>query len=164
MEIQLVLGPNGSGKSIYAEELAVKSGGSRVYLATMVPQTPENKQRIEKHRIQRQDKGFMTIEKDWKIQEIPVNGETVVLLEDVSNLLSNGIFMHGADAKQTLEEILELAGRCKKVIAVSISGLSKEGYEEETRYYIEQLNWLNHRLKECASETVVMKNGTAESI
>ena len=61
MEIQLILGPNNSGKSKYAEEVAVAGGDKLIYLATMIPQNENNWKKIEKHRIQRQDKGFQTI-------------------------------------------------------------------------------------------------------
>jgi len=156
MEIQLICGPNNSGKSIYAEEVAVQSGRKLVYLATMIPQTEENNKRIEKHRIQRQDKGFQTIEKGWNIGEIDVDQETVVLLEDASNLVANGIFMHGETAQKALDDILKLANKCKKLIVVSISGLSAAGYDTETVNYIEQLNWLNEKLEEKASVVIDM--------
>ena len=156
MEIQLICGPNNSGKSLYAEDVAVRSGKKLIYLATMIPQTEENNKRIEKHRIQRQDKGFHTIEKGWNIGEIDVDQDTVVLLEDVSNLVANGIFMHGETSEKALEDILKLAERCKKLIIVSISGLSAAGYDNETVNYIEQLNWLNEKIKEKASVVIDM--------
>ena len=113
MEIQLVLGANSSGKSKYAEELAVAAGPGRVYLATMVPQNEENHQRIEKHRIQRKDKDFRTVEEPWHIDKISVDADAVILLEDASNLLANGMFTHGATVENALEKILTLANRCK---------------------------------------------------
>ena len=62
MDIQLILGPNNSGKSLYAENLAVQNNNNPlIYLATMVPQTNENLQRIKKHISQRSGKGFQTI-------------------------------------------------------------------------------------------------------
>lgn len=161
MEIQLVLGANSSGKSEYAEQLAVKSGEPRIYLATMMPQTEENYKRIEKHRMQRKDRGFTTIEEPWNLKDIEIPKDSVVLLEDVSNLLANGIFVYVANAQQALAEILNLAKRCRKLIIVSISGLSPEGYVEETRDYINQLNWLNDRLIYYSSEAVEMKDGIA---
>lgn len=156
MEIQLILGPNSSGKSKYAEDVAVVSGEKLVYLATMIPQTEDNQKRIEKHRIQRQDKGFQTIEEGWNIGELEVDPDTVVLLEDASNLVANGIFMHGADADVALQGILYLAERCKKMIIVSIGGLSAEGYDAETTHYIDELNWLNDKLAEVADTVVEM--------
>lgn len=164
MEIHLIYGPNSSGKSEYAERLAVKSGGPRIYLATMMPQTEENYQRIEKHRNQRKYRGFTTIEEPWNIKNIAVDRDAVVLLEDVSNLLANGIFQHGANAQQTLEEILYLAKRCRILIVVSISGLSATGYDEETQRYINQLNWLNDRLLQYASVAVEMQNGVERNV
>lgn len=156
MEIQLIYGPNSSGKSKYAEEVAVSAGNKLIYLATMVPQNEENLQRIEKHRIQRRDKGFQTIEAGWNIDKIETDPETVILLEDASNLVANGIFMHGADAQAALDAILQLAKRCKMLIIVSIRGLCAEGYDAETANYIRQLNWLNEKLEEVADKVVEM--------
>ena len=156
MEIQLIYGPNDSGKSKYAEDVAVRSGKKLIYLATMIPQNEENYNRIEKHRIQRQDKGFQTIEMGWNIGEIAVDQDTVVLLEDASNLVANGIFMYGENAQKAMEDIWKLAKKCKKLIVVSISGLSSAGYDEETEDYIEQLNWLNEKLEEKAAVVVEM--------
>lgn len=161
MEIQLIYGPNNSGKSKYAEDVAVAGGKKLVYLATMVPQNEENHKRIEKHRIQRQDKGFQTIEAGWNIGELEVESDAVILLEDASNLVANGIFMHGADAEKAYQDILTLAGKCKKLIIVSIGGLSAEGYDEETTHYIEQLNWLNEKLEKVADVVVEMSQDIA---
>ena len=41
---------------------------------------------------------------------------------------------------QVLEDILALSRRCGTLIAVTISGLSEEGYEGETAGYIRALN------------------------
>ncbi len=160
MDLKVILGPNGSGKSLYAEDLAVRSGDQRLYIATMVPQNQENRQRIEKHRRQRSGKGFITIEEPLCMSCIPVSGDSVVLLEDVSNLVANRIF--GAQPgtyRPVLEDILTLAGRCKTLVAVSISGMDAEEYDGETAEYIRTLNELNARLIRHASMAVEMKDG-----
>lgn len=152
MEIQLILGPNNSGKSLYAENLAVENTDSPlIYLATMVPQTDENYERIEKHKKQRSGKGFSTIEEPWNIQNLPIPADSVVLLEDASNLLANGIFQYQADAGQCFQRILTLAEHCKKLIIVSIGGLAAGNYDAETDYYINQLNLLNEMLEKASS-------------
>lgn len=152
MDIQLILGPNNSGKSLYAENLAVQNANSPlIYLATMVPQTEDNHKRIEKHIRQRHGKGFATIEEPWDIHEIDIPSDSVVLLEDASNLLANGIFMHGSDAKVSFERIISLADRCQKLIIVSIAGLTGGNYDAETDNYISQLNLLNEMLEEVSS-------------
>lgn len=163
MDIRLILGPNDSGKSLYAENLAVQSGDRRIYLATMIPHNEENLRRIKKHRIQRQNKGFSTIESGWNIHKINVDEDSVVLLEDASNLLANGIFDHGANASQALDQILQLACRCKTLIIVTISGLTADGYDKETEHYIHELNHLNEQLLGISGVAVELENGIAKS-
>jgi len=161
MDLKVILGPNGSGKSLYAEDLAVSCEGQRLYVATMVPQNQENHRRIEKHRIQRRGKGFITIEEPLCMSCIPVAKDSVVLLEDASNLVANRIFgTHPGTYKPVLEDILTLAGRCKTLIAVSISGMKAEEYDGETADYIRSLNELNANLIRHASLAVEMRDGT----
>lgn len=153
MDIQLILGPNNSGKSLYAENLAIQNIGSPlIYLATMIPQTEENKQRIKKHIQQRDGKGFLTIEEPWNIHTLDIPHDSVVLLEDASNLLANGIFVHHSNAIECLKRIKLLANNCKKLIIVSIGGLEEGNFDEETNNYISQLNLLNQSLTEIASD------------
>lgn len=159
MKIILVLGENDSGKSLFAEKLSVEEGQIRYYLATMMPHTEENYHRIEKHRRQRQDKGFHTIEVPWEIDEPELEKETVVLLEDVSNLLANGCFSFHEDGRTALKKIITLAEKCKTLIIVSIAGLTEQEYEGETALYIRELNWINEQLTEMADTVYYMKNG-----
>ena len=160
MDIKVILGPNGSGKSLYAEDLAVSCEGQRLYIATMVPQNQENRRRIEKHRLQRRGKGFITIEEPLCMSCIPVSGDSVILLEDVSNLVANRIFgKYPGTFRPVLEDILALAERCRTLIAVSISGMDPEEYEGETADYIRTLNALNEQLIARASRAVEMRDG-----
>ena len=152
MDIQLILGPNNSGKSLYAENLAVQNNNNPlIYLATMVPQTNENLQRIKKHISQRSGKGFQTIEEPWNIHTLDVPSNAVVLLEDASNLLANGIFIHKSNETECFERILLLAEHCKKLIIVSIDGLTEGFFDTETNNYIHQLNHLNELLVHVSS-------------
>lgn len=153
MDIQLILGPNNSGKSLYAENLATQNINSPlIYLATMIPQTEENNQRIKKHIQQRAGKGFQTIEESWNIHTLQLPKDAVVLLEDASNLLANGIFNHQSNAAECLERIKLLANSCQKLIIVSIAGLTEGNFDEETNHYISQLNLLNQLLAQIASD------------
>ena len=152
MDIQLIIGPNNSGKSLFAEDLAVQNTDSPlIYLATMGPQNEENDRRIEKHKRQRDGKGFTTIEEPWNIHEIEISADSVVLLEDASNLLANGIFIHHSNADESFRRILALANRCKKLIIVSIGGMTSGEFDEETNNYIDQINHLNEMLTNSAS-------------
>lgn len=155
----LVSGPSGSGKSVFAEQLAARLPGSRYYIATMVPCTADNHRRIEKHRLQRQGLGFVTLERDRDVSLAPVEPGSTVLLEDVSNLLANALFAQGGSAGQVEEDIRGLAGRCGTFIAVTIAGLEEAGCTGETAGYIRDLNQLNRRLFQLADAAVSMKDG-----
>lgn len=158
MEIKLIIGPNSSGKSLYAENIAAEHSNSPVYIATMVPYTEENHKRIEKHIKQREDKNFTVFEVPFDVCNTDVGKEDIVLLEDVSNLLANGIFTQSKTADDTLQDIIKLAEKCKMLVAVNISGLSAEGYNGETAQYIDGINYLNKKLSEIAAEVVKMEN------
>ena len=151
MDIQLILGPNNSGKSLLAEKMVVETKNlHRIYLATMVPQTQENNQRIKKHILQREGKGFTTIEEPWNIHTLDIPKDSVILLEDASNLLANGIFIHHSNVEECYQRIITLANASQKLIIVNIDGLTEGNYDEETNNYIFQLNQLNQMLESIA--------------
>lgn len=155
----LVSGPNESGKSRFAEELVSRTAGTRYYIATMKPQTEENRRRVEKHRAQRAGLGFATLELPWGVGDAAVDPSGVVLLEDVSNLLGNLMFERGGDEENAYRQIRVLARRCALLVAVTISGLNDGDYAGETAAYISGLNALNERLFQCAAAAVELDNG-----
>ena len=157
-KLLLISGTNGSGKSRYAESFIAKTTGLRYYVATMEPQTQENQRRIRKHIAQRSGLNFITLEQPTQVGTAPVAADSVVLLEDVSNLLGNTLFSARSTMEDAWQDILALRKRCKLLVAVTISGLSSGGYDGETAAYIENLNILNRRLLDLADAAVTMKN------
>lgn len=157
----VVSGPNESGKSAFAESLMSRIPGQRYYIATMVPQTEENYRRIEKHRLQRADLGFTTLELAHGIDRAPVGAESAVLLEDASNLLANLFFETHGDEKIALAEIRELQNRCRVLTVVTISGLQAEQYTGETAEYIRGLDALNTALFRQADAAAELRDGVA---
>ena len=157
----LISGPNGSGKSAFAEKTICSIPGRRVYAATMICQTQENALQIQKHRNQRADMDFLTVEEPYSLARIPASGGDVVLLEDVSNLLANVIFDRGGRMEDVLEDILSLAGRCRALAAVTISGLRAEGYSGQTADYIRALEELNRRLLDRSDAAFELCGGKA---
>ena len=106
--LTLILGGAASGKSEYAEQLAQKEEGGRIYLATM--QSSESaRARIEKHIRRREGMGMRTVE-DPFLTRIPALSDllpaeaegsrlrpAVILLEDLPNLLANRRFSAEGD-------------------------------------------------------------------
>ncbi len=89
--LTLVIGGAASGKSEYAESQVLKLDGHRVYLATMQAYDDEGRARVAKHRRNRADKGFETVEQPVDLEKalprIPAGSN--VLLEDLTNLAAN---------------------------------------------------------------------------
>lgn len=159
MAFLLISGTNGSGKSLFAEELISKIEGKRCYIATMKPQTEDNFSRIEKHRKQREHLHFETLELSYEVAAAPVDSDSTVLLEDVSNLFANAFFEKNGTVDSVLSDILQLKQRCKNLVAVTISGLRDEGYDGETAAYINGLNQLNQHLLDLSDLAFTMENG-----
>lgn len=157
----VISGKNDSGKSLFAENLIAKHKGKLYYIATMIPKTTDNRDRIEKHKKQRENLAFTTLELPYSLSEIEVEKDSAILLEDVSNLLANNIFDKGIGSDGILEDILNLTAKCSLVVAVTISHLVSSDYDGETAMYIDSLNEINEELRNRACISVIMENGKA---
>ena len=155
----LISGENGSGKSAFAESAAAGCAGGRYYIAAMLPQSEDDRARIARHRRQRRGLGFRTLELPYRIGGARVDSGGTVLLEDVSNLLANVMFGRGGTEKDVFDDIRELLGRCRLLLAVTIAGLSPQGYEPQTAAYINALARLNAMLADIADAAVTMRGG-----
>ena len=94
--IVLVTGGSGCGKSTWAEKLVASlPNENRVYIATMRVYDDESVKRVERHRAQRADKGFRTIECEKDLASADIADSSVVLLEDLVNLMANEMFDGG---------------------------------------------------------------------
>lgn len=174
----LIIGTRGSGKSALAEDLAVQTRDPfRYYLATMQVLDDAGRQRVLRHRMQREGKGFVTIEIACDItQAIPMMEhapEATVLLECVANLVGNemhraGIGKAGSAARtpqenpgrfmqqerfvrSILEDIQTLAAHVRNLIIVTdVYEKDGEGYDDSTRQYVKLLDLVNEKLLEYA--------------
>lgn len=158
----LVTGENGSGKSAYAEKLLGQMGDTRCYIATMIPHGEEGAARVKKHLAQRAGLDFSTLELPYAVGDADVSPDAAVLLEDVSNLLANRMFARKGTAEETLADIKTLCGRCRTLVAVTISGLDAAAYEGETRGYIAALQSLNDALCDAADFVIEMHDGVPQ--
>lgn len=168
--LYLVTGASASGKSEYAENLArqchlARPAGRLFYVATMYPCDEECHARIRKHRLQRQNKGFDTVECYVEPERIAADREDVLLLECMSNLLANEMYLpkgrirergSGADAQNRsaiIEPVLQLADRAGDLIVVTNEVFSDGiAYDGETREYIRLLGQINVSLAKRAQQ------------
>ena len=193
--LHIVYGGSASGKSSYAESFAMslQGEGRLLYIATMYPYKwntteidPETMQRIERHRAVRADKGFDTVECYRHVEHIVAKRQDVLLLECMSNLLANEMYLEqdsddgglaetmsevektGVGMSETLspvskkivQALVNLSTRVQDVVIVTNDVFSDGGsltYDESTREYVKNLAEINCALaREAATVTEVV--------
>ena len=149
--IVLVTGGSGCGKSTWAEKLvAALPNENRVYIATMQVYDDESVKRVARHRMQRADKGFRTIECEKDLASADVENGSIVLLEDLVNLMANEMF-DGGDTSSIVPALHALAKKCRHLIMVT-NDVFSDGieYAESTQEYLRQLAQINSAAAEIA--------------
>ena len=167
--LYLITGGSGSGKSEYAEKVAadrfrlLEGKGQLYYVATMYPYDEESHKRIERHRRMRNGKGFVTVECFSHLEQVKAGKQDVILLECMSNLLANEMYLeqgrikgNGNEAGEQmkaaiLKPVLQLEKTAGGVVVVTNEVFS-DGmeYEEETEKYCNLLGGINRQLGESA--------------
>ena len=156
--IVLVTGGSGCGKSTWAEKLiASLPDENRVYIATMQVYDEESVRRVARHRAQRADKGFLTIECEKNLASADVPEGSIVLLEDLVNLMANEMF-DGGDVNRIVPALKILASRCRHLVMVT-NDVFSDGveYAESTQEYLRMLADINRcaaELADCVAEVV----------
>ncbi|MBU0480909.1 MAG: bifunctional adenosylcobinamide kinase/adenosylcobinamide-phosphate guanylyltransferase [Proteobacteria bacterium] len=116
-EIILITGGARSGKSRHAQQLAEKRKGKRLFVATCPVTDDEMQQRIERHRFDREDCGWQTIEETVDLQGV-LNGNReyeVVLIDCLTLWINNLLFTDAGNSlddealKERVRGILEAA-------------------------------------------------------
>ena len=159
--LTLIIGGSGSGKSAFAESLVCSLGENRIYIATMQPFDEECRARIARHRTQRKNAGFETIECYVNLSEALVPFDANVLLEDLSNLLANERYRPDGGGIEAVRRGMEtLAARCRHLTVVTNEVFSGgDDYEEETLAYLRDLAVLNRELARRADLVIEMVCG-----
>ncbi len=147
----LVTGGSGSGKSAYAEDAVLRlepRETARIYIATMFPYDWESRQRILRHQRLRKDKHFQTIECFTNLETLSLPQDCTVLLECMSNLVANEMFMEEGAKDHTLQKICDgirfLNERTRNLVIVTNEIFSEaEVHEGDTRTYLENLGTIN---------------------
>ena len=157
--IALVIGGSGSGKSAYAEKLVKQiSVNNRIYIATMRVWDQESEIRVVRHRAQRKELGFETIECPVRLDGIEIPQDATVLLEDIPNLVANEMFDENGDVSRIIPGLRKLARSCKNLVMVT-GNIFADGrdYDPETKEYIRLLSNVNAAaamLADCSVEVV----------
>jgi adenosylcobinamide kinase/adenosylcobinamide-phosphate guanylyltransferase len=170
----LLTGGARSGKSKMAQELATKTGGPVLFVATATAGDDEMRQRIKMHRQARP--------KDWKTLEVSSNlgsqiaqnsGGVKTVIIDCITLLINNIFEKCGENAKSLEvektvtvEIEELIECMKKsrvsfIIVTNEVGLGIVPGDPVSRLYRDLLGKANQMLATYVDEVFLMVAGIA---
>lgn len=155
-----IIGGSGNGKSAFAEKVAARLGGKMIYIATMPIYTEEDMKVVERHHKLRAGRGFETLERPQRIDDVPNQGETV-LLECMSTHVANVMFGDGFEdlksnpdtnyAEEIWKEIEPVFERGGNTVIVSAE-VTMDGntYDPSTNQYITTLAEVNNRLAQAA--------------
>jgi adenosylcobinamide kinase/adenosylcobinamide-phosphate guanylyltransferase len=172
----LITGGARSGKSRFAQELALQTGGSVLFVATAEAGDEEMKQRIEEHRKSRPS-DWVTIETPTCLgQQITQNiGEAQTVIIDCITLLVNNVLQqcgHFHDEeieatifkKEVMAEITELADCIERtdacfIIVTNEVGLGLVPADKVSRLYRDLLGKANQVLAQHADEVYFMVAG-----
>jgi len=158
--IILIEGKEHSGKSEYAEMLFEEIEANGYYIATMIPYGDFGKEKIEKHLKQRAHLNLITIEDPFLINEEEIPENSVVILEDISNLVANYIFEKKLGEDSIKEALNNLFSKCKKAYVVGMKNLDASDYDEETKNYIISMNNIMDYIENKAKVVIKMQDNS----
>lgn len=163
----LITGGSKNGKSRIAEQFIERYNLPRYYLATMEPIGEEAEATIARHRRQRADKGYTTIERYTDIGDIEIPKKSAVLLECMGNLCANEMFTAG-HMEPTEKILADVDALCRKVslLVIVTSQVGSDGilYPAETEQYIRALGQINAALAQRADLALEAVCGVAVSL
>ncbi len=163
--LTVITGGSASGKSAYAENLILSYGqGQRIYIATMYPYDEESQKRVARHQKMRMGKGFQTLERYTGLEDLHVPEGSHVLLECMSNLAANEMFLEEGAGENTVEAVMRgvrrLESQAARLCVVTNEIFSDcQPYDQETRQYMRYLGMINCQMAQMAESVVEVVYG-----
>ncbi len=105
----LITGGARSGKSSHALELAEALGSKRLFVATCPSIDGEMAERVKRHKIERQGRGWTTVECETELKTLfpeRVSGFDVVLLDCVTLWVNNILYDHDRLGKSIDDQLI----------------------------------------------------------
>lgn len=153
--ITFITGGVKSGKSTYALKLARERFKRKTFIATAIAEDDEMRERIRKHRAER-DESFTTIEEPTDLGGL--KGENIIL-DDITLWMGNLLYnKRESEWKNILEDFLK--GNPTDIIIVSNeTGWGNIPMESLTRKYNRLLGEANAFIASAADEVFLMVSG-----
>jgi adenosylcobinamide kinase/adenosylcobinamide-phosphate guanylyltransferase len=151
-----------SGKSRYAQELALQYSDHPVYVATARVWDEEFRQRIDRHRQER-DERWTSMEEEKQLSRLPLDGQ-VVVIDCVTLWITNFFSDLHADIDACLAacswEIDALARRDATLILISNEiGMGLHADTPAGRKFTDLQGWVNQYIAAKADQAIFMVSG-----
>ncbi len=171
-DIILIAGGTRSGKSRHALELGEQRSPSRAYVATGPVTDPEMGERIERHRAERADCGWQTIEEMFDLRAV-LDGYPqyeLLLVDCLSLFVNNLLYRSEASGNDVLDEeavtdiCRDLIAACRRragtvVFVTSEVGMGIVSENAVARRYRDLLGRCNQVMAEGADRVVLVVSG-----
>jgi adenosylcobinamide kinase/adenosylcobinamide-phosphate guanylyltransferase len=151
-----------SGKSRYAQELALQYSDHPVYVATARVWDEEFRQRIDRHRQER-DERWTSIEEEKQLSRLPLDGR-VAVIDCVTLWITNFFTDLHADIDACLAacrgEVDALAMRDATLILISNEiGMGLHADTPAGRQFTDLQGWVNQYIAAKADQAIFMVSG-----
>ena len=165
--ITLVTGGQRSGKSTFAMETALSESDHPVYLATSRVYDPEHAARIERHKRDREGKGWETVEEDTVLSRHDVSGRTVVI--DCVTLWANNNLFDLGDDEECLERLRKdfdafVSQNAHFIFVTNEIGMCDQSLNGLQRRFTSLLGWFNQYIASKADEVYLMVSGLSVKV
>src|SRR5688500_824394 len=162
--IIFITGGARSGKSKYAQEQALALSSAPLYVATakMYANDKEFKQRIQRHKLDR-DERWTLLEEQLYVSKLSISDKTVVI-DCITLWLTNFFSLHKYDVENSLKAIKDEINQLQKIHATFfiISNEIGMGVHAETeigRKFTDLQGWINQHIARIADKVALMVSG-----
>jgi len=161
-KIIFITGGERSGKSSFASEMALRLSDNPVYLATARVWDNDFKERIARHKSER-DSRWTTIEEEKFLSKLDMTGK-VVVMDCVTLWLTNFNVDNDYNTFKTLEEAKAefdkfIQQDMTLIIITNELGMAVIADTVGTRKFVEMQGWINQHIAKQAHEAYLLVSG-----